>query len=87
MADDVTLPGFEKVVATDEIGKRHFQKVKIVIGEDGTADDLTSEVGLKTRSDFTEVLLVELIQQSRLTNLFLSRLVGEDLKPEDLEDL
>jgi hypothetical protein len=38
MADDVTLPGAGAPIATDEIGGRHFQRVKLVLGADGVND-------------------------------------------------
>lgn len=38
MADNVTLPGTDEVVATDQIGSDHYQLMKLV---DGTADSTT----------------------------------------------
>lgn len=38
MADDVTLPGSGAVIATDDVGSRQFQLVKLVWGADGTAN-------------------------------------------------
>lgn len=40
MADNVTLPGVGLDVATDEVGGKHYQRVKIGIGADGAAADL-----------------------------------------------
>lgn len=41
MADNVTItPGTGISIATDEIGGVHFQRVKVVLGPDGTAQDL-----------------------------------------------
>ena len=37
MADDVTLPGTGAVVATDDVGGRQFQLVKLAVGGDGVA--------------------------------------------------
>jgi hypothetical protein len=37
MADDVTLPGSGAVIATDEVGGRQFQLVKLMVGADGVA--------------------------------------------------
>lgn len=42
MADDVTLPGAGDVIATDDVGGRHFQLVKLASGADGTATPVTS---------------------------------------------
>jgi hypothetical protein len=36
MADNVTLPASGVDVATDEIGGKHYEKVKLVRGEDGS---------------------------------------------------
>ncbi len=35
MADDVTLPGTGQAIATDDIGGRQFQRIKVVTGADG----------------------------------------------------
>jgi hypothetical protein len=40
MADDVTLPGSGAVIATDEVGGRQFQLVKLAVGADGAADQV-----------------------------------------------
>lgn len=42
MADDITLPGTSKVVATDEVSARHYQRVKLDIGGDGATSPVTS---------------------------------------------
>src|SRR5688500_9488238 len=51
MADDVDiLPSFEPeavAVATDEIAGRHYQKVKLTFGPDGTATDLEDAGGVR----------------------------------------
>jgi hypothetical protein len=41
MADDVTLPGDGAVVATDEVGGRHFQIVKAAFGAEGAATQVS----------------------------------------------
>jgi len=38
MADDVTLPGSGAVIATDDIGGRQFQRIKLVLGDEGDND-------------------------------------------------
>lgn len=38
MADNVTLPGTDKIVATDDIGDVHFQRVKLDLGADGVSE-------------------------------------------------
>lgn len=44
MADDITLPAATGtfIAATDEVTSRHFQKVKLAFGADGTATDLSA---------------------------------------------
>jgi len=53
MADDVTLPATGAVAATDEVGGRHFQRVKMVWGADGVAADVNDAapmpVGIATQ--------------------------------------
>lgn len=50
MADDITLPGTAKVVATDEVSTRHFQRVKLDIGGDGATSPVTSDNPLPVSS-------------------------------------
>ncbi len=38
MADDITLPGTGKDVASDEIASKHYQRIKLVHGIDGVND-------------------------------------------------
>ncbi len=46
MADDVAITaGSGTTVATDEIAGRHFQRVKLTIGADGTATDVSAGAG------------------------------------------
>lgn len=54
MADDVTLPASSGtfVAATDEIASRHFQKVKLTFGADGTATDVSGASGLPVTGTF-----------------------------------
>lgn len=73
-------------IAFDTIGGEEFQKVKIVVGEDGEAEDTTLEAGLKVTNFSTEGLLVIMIREQQLTNLLLNRLTGGDLTTEDLEE-
>ena len=41
MADDVTLPGDGAVIATDDVGGRQFQLVKLAYGGDGEATQIS----------------------------------------------
>lgn len=42
MADNVTLPGTGAVIATDEVSSKHYQRVKVTFGGDGSATDVSS---------------------------------------------
>lgn len=42
MADNVTAPGTGTVFASDDIGGVHYQRVKPVVGADGSATDVSS---------------------------------------------
>lgn len=42
MSDDVNLPTIGAVIHTDEIGGRHYQVIKLAIGNDNTDDGLIS---------------------------------------------
>lgn len=47
MADDVAItPGVGKTVATDDVGGRHFQRVKLDFGGDGVSTPVISGTGL-----------------------------------------
>jgi hypothetical protein len=49
MADDVSITaGSGTTVATDEVGGRHFQRVKATWGADGTANDVSATNPLPT---------------------------------------
>ena len=55
MADNVTLPGTGAVVATDDVGGYQYQRVKLAVGADGSATDVSSAAplpvgGLVTRA-------------------------------------
>jgi hypothetical protein len=45
MADDVAVTaGAGTTIATDDIGGRHFQRIKVAYGADGSAADVTNDV-------------------------------------------
>lgn len=56
MADDVILPGDGSTVATDEVGGKHYQRVKIELGAEGAAGTLLT-VGQKTAANSLSVVL------------------------------
>lgn len=52
MADNVTLPGSGKSVATDDIAGQHFQRVKLIHGSDGVnIGDVATGNGLPVQGD------------------------------------
>lgn len=63
MADDVTLPGTGEVVATDDIGGRQFQLVKMVHGADGIAHLTSDDNPLPTKDEAVQDLLLRLLSQ------------------------
>jgi hypothetical protein len=73
MADDVTLPATGEVVATDDIGGRQFQLVKMVHGADGIAH-LTSNGNPLPTEEKGE--LVEAIEALRFAVQSLTRSIG-----------
>ena len=51
MADDITLPGTGGVIATDDISSKHYQRIKLIHGADGTNDgDVSNTNGLPVTS-------------------------------------
>lgn len=50
-SDDVVLPGHGDTVATDVVGARHFQRIKLDIGEDGATSPVTERNPLPIRAD------------------------------------
>jgi len=67
---------------------KSVQRVKIGIGEDGKYEDIHADNPLSVSSAFQLELvglLCDLVNETRLTNLYLSRLVGEELTTEDIE--
>lgn len=63
MADNVTLPGTGEVVATDDIGGRQFQLVKVVHGADGVAHLTSDGNPLPTSDAAVQDLLLRLLSQ------------------------
>lgn len=57
MADDVAItPGSGAVIATDDIGGRHFQRVKIAWGADGSASDVSATSPLPAETVYRTTL-------------------------------
>ena len=75
MADNVGYtPGSGAVVAADEIGGVLFQRVKLAVGEDGSATDasLTSPVPVQVIGE-----LVEAVEAMRMAVQSLTRSIGQ----------
>lgn len=73
MSDNVTLPATGEIVATDEVGGFHFQRVKLVHGADGVAVDASPA------SPFpVEVIgeLIEAVEAIRVAISALTRTIG-----------
>lgn len=54
MADDVTLPGDGAVVATDDIGGRQYQWIKLAFGADGSVTAVSAADGLPVTGAFVK---------------------------------
>lgn len=63
MADNVVLPGTGETVATDEIGGRQFQLVKMAHGADGVANLTSDGNPLPTSDAAAQDLLLRLLSQ------------------------
>jgi len=75
MADDVPITaGSGTNIATDEIGGRHYQRVKLATGDDGTANDASdaNPVPIKAIGE-----LIEAIEAQRMTLQALVRTIGQ----------
>lgn len=91
MSDDIKVreagSGLDHLVVTDEIGERHWPLFKMAYGDDGEAIlvsasnslPITDASNLLVMQNFT-ASLNDLITEQKLTNLYLSRIVGEDLR-------
>jgi len=62
MYDNTTPPGFAKPVATDEIGGVDYQRVKIGVGDDGVAVDVSSNNPMPIQAQRSDDLL-EMLQR------------------------
>ncbi len=69
MPDNITLPASGEVAATDEIGGRHFQLVKLAFGADGVATLVELSAGLPVAGPLTDA-------QMRATPLPVSGIVA-----------
>lgn len=51
MADDVILPGYGEVVATDQVAGKHIQRIKLDIGAEGVSSPVNEDNPLPIRAD------------------------------------
>lgn len=71
MPDDVSITaGSGTTVATDEIGGRHFQRVKPAFGADGVAGDVTVDNPMPVRDDLLVMLsrIVKLLESNAVVD-------------------
>lgn len=76
MANDVTLPGTGRVIATDDIGGVDYQRIKVVHGAEGSATDTSSA------APFPVALLgeaLEAMESMRMAINALTRTIGQSL--------
>ena len=76
MPDNTTPPGFAKPVATDEIGGVDYQRVKIGVGDDGTAVDVSAANPMPVNAVGE---LTEAIEAMRMAIQALTRSVGQSM--------
>jgi hypothetical protein len=50
MADNITLPGAGAVTAADDVSSVYYQRVKLAVGDDGSAADVKSGAGTEAGS-------------------------------------
>ena len=62
MADDVTLPGDGAVIATDDVGGRQFQIVKLAYGGDGEATQISDASPFPARDAESASLLGRILR-------------------------
>lgn len=75
MADNLGYtPGSGAAVATDEIGGAHYQRVKLAVGSDGEATDVSGEAPLPVAA-YGE--LIEAIEAMRMAVQSLTRTMGQ----------
>ncbi len=86
MAGPGTSPPVRENFAADTIDELRHQRVKISVGKDGEATDLSTFAPMPTSDLVLHFILEQLLLESRLTNLYLSRLVSEELAIDDIED-
>ncbi len=74
MADDVVLPGDGSVIATDDVGGRQFQLVKLAYGADGEATQVSDASPMPMAASGE---LVEAIEAMRMAVQALTRTMGQ----------
>jgi hypothetical protein len=77
MPDNTTPPGFTKPVATDEIGGVDYQRVKIGVGDDGTAVDVSESNPMPVT--LTQGEVVEALEAMRMAVHSLTRSIGQSM--------
>ena len=86
MSDNVTFqseeletPPKDFIVATDEIDGVDYQKVKIVTGEDGVANDLTISDSLPVVDFKLGSVMLEVLEALKRIEQYLSILTNEEI--------
>ena len=86
MAGPGTSPPVRETFTADTIDGLLHQRVKISVGAEGEATDLSLFAPMPSSDLVLHFILEEILLESRLTNLYLSRLVSEELTIGDIED-
>ena len=87
MADNVTFqseelatPPKDFIVATDEVDGVDYQKIKIVTGEDGVANDLTISDSLPVVDFKLGSVMLEVLEALKRIEQHLSILTNEEIR-------
>ena len=81
-----TSPPIRERFAADTIDELRYQRVKVSFGKTGEATDTAALSPLPTSDLVLHFTLEQILLEGRLTNLYLSRLVSEELTIGDIED-
>ena len=80
MSDNTTLPGIGEVYASDDISGVKHQRIKVSVGEDGTANDLSQSLPMPA----SEETMAQVLKQLKIMNLHLSVMTDNHFNRNDV---
>ena len=81
-----TSPPVRERFSADTIDELRYQRVKVSFGKTGEATDTAVLSPMPTSDLVLHYILDQILLEGRLINLYLSRLTGEELAIDDIED-